>query len=135
MRSPLVSDLMSTALMTVRPRDLVERAELDMRLAEIRHFPVVDERGHLVGVVSDRDLLRAFGQVDAKRVKIADVMTTDVITVADSTPAVDAAEIMLEKKIDCLPVVGDDGRLLGLISASDFLDLSRRLLSGKRAER
>ena len=106
-----------------------------MRLAGIRHFPVVDDRGHLVGVVSDRDLLRAFGHVDAKRVKIADVMTTDVVTVPDYLQAAEAADILLERKIDCLPVVGDDGRLLGLISATDFLELARRLLTGKRAER
>jgi CBS domain-containing protein len=135
MRPVLVSDLMSTALLTVRPRDSVERAELDMRLAGIRHFPVVDERGRLVGIVSDRDLLRAFGQVDAKRVKIADVMTTDVVTVTDYVPAANAATLLLERKIDCLPVVGDEGQLLGLVSATDFLELARRMLTGKGQER
>ncbi|HTM20400.1 MAG TPA: CBS domain-containing protein [Kofleriaceae bacterium] len=135
MRTLLVSDLMSTALLTVRPGDTIERAELDMKLAGIRHFPVVDGRGRLVGVVSDRDLLRAFGHVGAKQIKIADVMTTDVCTVTEYMPAANAAATMLERRFDCLPVVGDDGRLVGLISASDFLAVAERMLSGGSAER
>jgi len=121
---------MSTALITVRPRDTVERADLDMRLANIRHFPVVDERNKLVGVLSDRDLLRAFGVADRKHVVIAEIMTTRPITVTEDVSAAEAVELMLEHKIGCLPVVSDDGHMVGLITETDFLEVAHRALSG-----
>jgi CBS domain-containing protein len=121
-----VADLMSTALITVGPKDSVNRADLEMKLAGIRHFPVVDGRQHLVGVVSDRDLLRGFGRTDV--VSIASVMTTDVHTVSEETPAAEAVELLLEHKFGCLPVVGDDGRLVGLVTETDFLRVAHRAL-------
>jgi len=125
-----VADLMSTALVTVRPRDTVERADLDMRLAGIRHFPVVDDRNHLVGVISDRDILRAFGVADTRLIVIADLMTTDVRTIAADASAADAVDLLLDNKIGCLPVVGDDGQLVGLVTETDFLEVAQRALSG-----
>lgn len=131
MKDISVSDLMSTALMTVGPRDTVERADLDMKLAGIRHFPVVDERNHLIGVVSDRDLLRAFGSPEIKRVVIKDIMSKKVQTVTEDMAAVDAVESMLEHKIGCLPVVGDDGHLVGLVTETDFMLVAFRALNGE----
>lgn len=125
-----VSDLMSTALVTVRPRDTVERADLDMRLAGIRHFPVIDDRNRLVGVISDRDLLRAFGVADTRLIVIADLMTTQIRTITADAPAEEAVELLLENKIGCLPVVGDDGQLVGLVTETDFLEVAQRALSG-----
>jgi len=135
MKDLSVSDLMSTALMTVGPRDTVERADLDMKLAGIRHFPVVDERNHLIGVVSDRDLLRAFGSPEIKRVVIKDIMSKKVQTVSEETAAVDAVEAMLEHKIGCLPVVGDDGHLVGLVTETDFMLVAFRALNGEGLSR
>jgi CBS domain-containing protein len=123
-----VRDLMTTALITVRPRETVERADLDMKLAGIRHLPVLDERGRLVGVVSDRDLLRAFGLAGKKEVVIGEVMTAKAITVTEDTPAADAVEILIANKIGCLPVVSDDGHLVGLVTDTDFLELASRAL-------
>ncbi len=131
MKDISVSDLMSTALMTVGPRDTVERADLDMKLAGIRHFPVVDERNHLIGVVSDRDLLRAFGSREIERVVVKDIMSKKVQTVSEDTSAVDAVEAMLEHKIGCLPVVGDDGHLVGLVTETDFMLVAFRALNGE----
>jgi CBS domain-containing protein len=125
-----VSDLMSTALLTATPSETIERADLDMKLAEIHHVPVVDERNHLVGIVSDRDILRAFGSSDTQRIKIADVMSSDVKTAGPDDPASAAAETMLDEKISCLPVIGEDGQLVGMITNTDFLDVARKALAG-----
>ncbi len=125
-----VSDLMSTALVTVRPRDTIERADMDMRLAGIRHFPVIDDRNRLVGIISDRDLLRAFGVPDTRLIVIADLMTTKIRTITADALAEEAVELLIENKIGCLPVVGDDGQLVGLVTETDFLEVAQRALSG-----
>ena len=126
-----VSDLMSTALLTVTPDETIGRADLEMKLAGIRHFPVVDKRNHLVGVLSDRDLLRAFGDADVTRVKVADVMTVNVETVTEETAAIDAVTTMIEHKFGCLPVVGEAGQLVGLVTETDFLLVAHRALAGE----
>lgn len=127
MQNVKVEDLMSTALLTVNPNDRIDAADLDMKLAGIRHFPVVDERNHLLGVVSDRDLLRALGSGGS--VVINKVMTREVETVSAETDAADAVELMLERKIGCLPVTGEDGQLIGMITETDFLQVAQRALS------
>ncbi len=122
-----VSDLMTTALITMKPKDTVASADVDMRLAAIRHIPVVDDRGKLVGILSNRDILRAVG--GGSNATIGDIMTKSVHTVTEDTPAAEAAEIMLEHKIGALPVVGDGNQLVGLVTESDFVAVARDLLN------
>ncbi len=129
MRTLNVEDLMSTALLTVRPNDKIDSADLDMKLAGIRHFPVVDDRNHLLGVVSDRDLLRSIGGPKGGSVVISEIMTTDIETVQSGTSAAEAVELMLERKIGCLPVTGDDGHLVGMITETDFLQVAHKALT------
>jgi CBS domain-containing protein len=129
-----VDQLMSTALITAAMDENVTSADFEMKLARIRHVLVVDRRGHLVGLVSDRDLLRAMSRKGNRPVRIADVMTPDPVTVQSSAPAHEALEILLENKIGCLPVEGEDGQLVGILTATDFLELAHRyLLDGERS--
>jgi len=126
---------MSTALITVNPAETVARADLEMKLAGVHHIPVVDERNHLIGVVSDRDMLRAFGTSDRAEIAIRDIMTTSVHTVDQSAPAMAAIELLLEHNIGCLPVLGEEGQLAGLVTATDFLEVARRALGNDPLER
>ena len=128
-----VSDLMSTALITVHAHEQVTSAHAEMQVGVVRHLPVVDDRGRLVGVLSDRDILRARGSRPAKR--IAEVMTRDVITVRPEAHASAAAAIMLDHKIGSVLVVDDDGTLVGMVTQTDYLDLARRSLLGLPLER
>ena len=125
----VVSDLMTTALMTLRGRDSVSRADFDMKLARIRHLPIVDEKQRLIGIVSNRDILRALGGGKQESVAIAKIMTTTPITVTPEQPAHEAAGLMLEHKIGALPVVGDEGELVGLVTETEFLEVAHRALS------
>lgn len=127
-----VREWMSTEVASVRRNDELSIADDVMRLGRIRHMPVLDDHSDdLVGIVSQRDLFRGalagalgYGEHAQRRVMstlvIKEVMTTDPVTTTPETPLADAARVMLERKIGCLPVV-EDGRLVGLLTESDFL--------------
>jgi CBS domain-containing protein len=120
----LVEDLMTTAVIAVHARDSLEAARTQMEMAGIRHLPVVDDAQQVIGILSNRDLLRA-GEG-----RVGEHMTVDVVTVLPSTRAADAATRMEELKIGALPVVGDDARLIGILTETDFLGVAARALRG-----
>jgi CBS domain-containing protein len=129
-RDLTVADLMTTNLITVNANEPLKEARAEMEIGVIRHLPVIDDRGRLVGVVSDRDLL---GHMRAHRV--ADVMTRDVVTTRPDAPAADAASVMLDHKISSVLVVNDDEQLVGMVTQTDYLELARRALLGLPLER
>lgn len=125
-----VGDLMQTKIVTVSVTERLSTVEDIMRLGGVRHMPVV-HRGELIGVLSERDLLRAslsqVGSADheAQRaflhgVAIADVMSKPPITVESDTSLRSAARVMAQRRIGCLPVV-ENGELLGLLTETDVL--------------
>jgi CBS domain-containing protein/gamma-glutamyl:cysteine ligase YbdK (ATP-grasp superfamily) len=122
-----VAHLMSTDLFTVRPDDLVDLAASVMEWRHIRHVPVEDDDGRLVGLISHRDLLRLLAQGmlsrSAKEVTVKEIMIRNLMTIAPETPTLEALTIMRQRKIGCLPVVEND-RLIGIVTAYDFLSLS-----------
>lgn len=121
---PLVVDLMTARPYTVWPDStLADVAALFARY-ELRHAPVVERNNNLVGVISQRDLFRALGPLPtelAERTRVEDVMSTQLDTVMDHATASDAARHMLATKRGCLPVVEEDGSLVGIITESDYL--------------
>ncbi len=123
-----VGQIMTTDLFTVQPGDIVDLAASVMEWSHIRHVPVEDEGGTLVGLVSHRSLLRmiARGMTD-DMVDVASIMHTDLVTVSSETLTVDAIKLMREKQVSCLPVV-EGGRLVGLITERDLIEVSARLL-------
>lgn len=105
-----------------------EAAEL-MRSTVVRHLPVVDEAGHVVGIVTDRDLRHAaFMPALAEQVgwephrvkapRVRDIMTWSVVTTHPETALVQAALTMFQRRIGSLPVVAD-GRLVGILTEWD----------------
>lgn len=135
MRALHVRDLMTRDVATVRRNDQLTLADDLMRLGRIRHMPVLDDHAdELVGVLSQRDLFRGglaralgYGAHAQNRVigmlVIKDVMTVDPVTTTADTPLADAARLMSERKIGCLPVV-EGTKLIGLLTESDFLRLA-----------
>jgi CBS domain-containing membrane protein len=124
-----VADIMTTAVLTIKVGNAISHADADMRLAGIRHLPVVDDRGRLVGMLSNRDLLASLARTRQKSVHVADVMTRDVKTISPDASARKAAALMLEHRIGSLAVVGDAGELVGVVTETDFLRLVHELLS------
>lgn len=122
-----IGQFMSTDLFTVRPDDLIDLAASLMDWRHIRHVPVENEEGHLVGLVTHRDLLRLLSQGrHDKDVTVRDVMVPHPVTISPSTPTLDAIQIMRDQKIGCLPVV-DNEQLVGIVTSYDFLEASARL--------
>lgn len=128
-----VRDLMSTALLTVNATETIREAHAEMEVGLVRHLPVVDDRGRLVGVLSDRDILRALSS--RKSPRVSEVMSRDVISTRPEANAHTAADLMLEHRIGSLPVVDDAGTLVGLVTQTDYLELARRALLGLPLER
>ena len=125
-----VEQFMAVDLFTVRPEDIVDLAASLMHWKHVRHVPVEDDAGHLIGIVSHRDLLELFAKgklTGQARWVVRDVMRTDLITVQPQTSTLEALEIMRERDIGCLPVINNN-KLVGIITAYDMLTVSAKLL-------
>ena len=125
-----VGQFMSTDLFTVRPDDIVDFAASLMDWRHIRHVPVEDDRGFLVGLVSHRALLRlvATGRAGSEhKVSVKEIMNTEPITVPPETSTVDAIRMMREQRLACLPVT-KNGKLVGIVTEHDLIVVSSRLL-------
>lgn len=131
-----VEQFMSRDLFTVRPEDALELATNLMDWKHIRHVPVEDDEGNLVGIVSHRDLLQVFSlhlPKNNQEIIVKNVMRKNLITIAPETPTLEALYIMREKNIGCLPVVKEE-KLVGLVTAHDFLTVSTKLLEERLKE-
>lgn len=121
---------MSTNLFSVRSDDLVDLAASVMDWRHIRHVPVEDDEGRLVGLVTHRGLLRLLSQGvranNANPRTVRDIMVTNPLTVTPATPTLEAMEIMRRDKVGCLPVV-EGGQIVGIVTSFDFLDATARL--------
>lgn len=131
-----VRDVMTTELLTVEQNQKLGAADELMSSGGVRHVLAVDEEGLLQGVVSQRSLfhgglLKALGYgtrakqqaLDSLRVK--DAMTADLVTTTPVTLLRDAARVMAQRKIGCLPVL-EAGRLVGILTEGDFVLLVAR---------
>ena len=136
-----VKERMTRQVITATPDLPVPEALNTMHRAGIRRMPVVDKSGRLVGIVSDRDLLRASPSPATSlsvyeipyllsKITVKNVMTGKVITVTGDTPLEDAARIMADNKIGGLPVV-EDGALVGIITETDLFRLFVELLAAR----
>ena len=128
-----VKDFMQTTLTTVTPNTRVSTAYgmMTMRGVRIRHLPVVTDEEALIGIITDRDI-RLAAASDAppmaeheltsllEKLRVRDIMTSEVVTVNGTTPVVEAGLIFLQKKFGCLPIVHDN-RLEGIITVADLL--------------
>jgi CBS domain-containing protein len=125
-----VGQFMSTDLFTVRPDDIVDFAATLMDWRHIRHVPVEDDSGKLVGLVSHRALLRlvATGRIGKDhKVTVDEIMNRKPVTVHANTSTVEAIRLMREQKLACLPVTRND-KLVGIVTEHDLIVVASRLL-------
>jgi acetoin utilization protein AcuB len=133
-----VRDWMSRRVSTVLPDTRLSEAARLMRARKIRHLPVVQAPGRLVGIVTARDLRQALfapgvqDQLDnllpvLDALVVRDVMTRGVVTVRAAASIREAARLMHERKLGALPVV-ERNRLVGILTETDVLEAFQRLL-------
>lgn len=139
----LVKDRMTSDPLCGHPGMPVTEAQDLMREKKIRHLPIVDDDGTLVGLITQRSLLRAlpsdvsnFSRFEVSyvlaKIKVRDVMATNVITVDQNTAVEEAARVMADEKIGCLPVMQDD-KLAGIITDNDLFTIMVDLLGARRS--
>jgi acetoin utilization protein AcuB len=134
-----VKEVMSREPLTIGPEAPLGAAVDVMRMAKVRHLPVVDDTGGLMGIITDRDLrqaafapalaehlslhaqrrFQAIGQA-LENLRVRDFMTWAVFTTHPEATVAHAALIMFEKRVGSLPVVAD-GKLIGIVTERDLM--------------
>jgi acetoin utilization protein AcuB len=135
---------MTQKVFTVAPHDLIDRVFFLIHYEKIRHLPVI-EKGKLLGMVSDRDLYKALGpksnsstvetvqnsiELHVTPKKVQHIMRRGIISIAPDAYASEAAALMADNKIGALPVL-QEGKLVGILSATDILRVFSKLESAK----
>ena len=128
-----VSRTMTSKVITIEKEANIFEAQEKMASNKIRHLPVVDDDGLLIGIVTDRDIRSALPhslfkdpdrEIERDKIKdlrIADIMTTQIKTIKPHDTIQDALLQIQELRVGALPVVDKDGRLKGIISVRDLL--------------
>ncbi len=137
----LVRDRMTWDPVTITPETPFQDALKLMQEHKFRRLPVVDKKGKLVGIVSERDLLYASPSPATSlsvwelnyllsRLKVREIMTKQVITTTPDTPIEDAARVMVDKKIGGLPVVDEKQHVVGVITETDIFKTFVEMFGG-----
>jgi CBS domain-containing protein len=128
-----VREVMSPDVTTLKTNDRLTIADDVMKLGRIRHLPVVDDDGTVVGILSQRDLFRGalarslgYGEHAQQKllgiIAVKEVMTNDPATIGPDEDLSEAARRLYEQKIGCL-LVEEDDKLIGIITEGDFVRL------------
>lgn len=121
-------DIMTRRVITLSPNHSLAQTISLMAKHSFRHFLVVDASGGLVGVISDRDILRALARrTDWHGTSVSQFMSHDVFKVKPDTELSLATGKMLSKRINCLPVVDDNNNICGIITSTDLLKTYRSI--------
>lgn len=132
LQGPRVRDLMSQDVTSVAPEDSLLDTFRLMRARSIRHLPVVNARGRLVGIITHRDLVAAASSTLESKFERArlhnlgsaevwEAMEIHLSTVGPDESAADAGRRLVRHKIGCLPVVDAAGALLGIVTMTDYV--------------
>lgn len=112
-----VSEVMNKSVLTVDPTASIGEAAEKMIEAGVGAVVVMEDMARIVGIVTERDLMRAVAQrARAAEAKVRQWMTGSVVTITPDTEIKDAAKMMFERNFRHLPVVNKDGRLMGIAS-------------------
>lgn len=111
-----VGEIMTTVVVTVSPETSVPQIAEELSLHRISAVPVIDRADHVLGLVSEDDLLAKTGLI------ADDIMTTSVISVTADTDISDLRQLLVNQRIRCVPVLRV-GRLVGIVSRGDVVAL------------
>lgn len=137
----LIRERMSHNPITIRDNTSLDEALRIMRENKVRRLPILDKKGKMVGIVSEKDLLYASPSPATSlsvweihslvaKIKVSDLMTKNVITVCEDCPIEEAARVMVDNKIGGLPVMRGD-QLVGIITETDLFKIFLELLGAR----
>ena len=126
-----IKDIMTENVRCARERDTLRDVHALMRMAGFRHVPIVDDDGKLAGIVSDRDVHLAWH--GGTNQPVSGFMTRYTQWAHPDARARDVAARMLNDKIGCMPVVDAAGKVVGIVTETDFLRVAHRALSIQEA--
>ncbi len=125
-----VAEVMTQTVMTLHPSDSFGDAVSLMAAQNVRHSVVIDDQGCAKGVISDRDVLRALARTSDWQTKpVSAIMTHDPLVVDRFTSLAEALAQLLEKRINCLPVVDEKGKVCGILTSTDLLKSYQKILN------
>ena len=125
-----LKETMSSYPLTIRPGDALDIAHARMLREKIRHLPVTDELGALVGIISDRDFKRAMWADSPsfqKGARVADFMSSPVKSLSEDSNLTDAIQVMIEEKLSAVVVLRGE-EISGIITTEDLLRVLTHLL-------
>jgi acetoin utilization protein AcuB len=136
-----VQDHMISPAITVMPDMPFQEALKMMQEYRFRRLPVVDKKGKLIGIVSERDLLNASPSpvttlsiweltYELSKIQVEELMTKEVVTTTPDSPIEDAARLMVEKNVGGLPVINDDNEPVGIITDRDIFGTLVEMFGG-----
>lgn len=123
-----VSELIKRAPVVVQPTVTVEEAVKLMYKEGVGSVVIVSPEGNVIGIFTERDLVRLIGEGKPLTVRIGDVMTKNPVTIYEDEAITKAVTLMAERRIRHLPVLDRTGRLKGVISARDIASIFGRYL-------
>jgi CBS domain-containing protein len=126
-----VEEVMTMGVIALKETDTAQQANDEMRRAGIRHLPVIGHGRRVIGIVSTRDVLAALALPGGEDTRVSEIMNRTIYIVRPETPAYRAVELMLDKKIGALPVLGNEDELVGIVTESDFLGVAHNALHGR----
>lgn len=139
----VVADLMTRKLITVQEDEPIGELETWMDRFRFRHLPIVGAGGKLVGLITRTDFLHAalgkgpdgkdIAQVTPET-KASAIMRHGVVTAKPDAELTTALRVMLAEKLGCLPVINEDGTLVGIVTETDFARLSLEVLERAPAQ-
>jgi CBS domain-containing protein len=114
----IARDIMTHKVYTTRPETSVQEVAQLLSSQRISGTPVVDDKGQIVGIVTEADII---GKVDREGLHVADIMCRELITVDEETAVSEIASLLTERRIKRVPVV-HNGKLVGIVSRADIVN-------------
>jgi CBS domain-containing protein len=113
----IARDIMTCTVATIYPEASAQEAAQLLYQKRISGAPVVDADGNIIGIITEADII---SKVNREGLRVADIMSHDIIAVDEETPVNEIAALLTERKIKRVPVVCE-GKLVGIVSRADIV--------------
>lgn len=134
MHTHTIQDTMTSSPKTIEPGTTVQEAARTMKYEDVGSLPIVED-DRLVGVVTDRDLaIRVLAEGKSGETTVGEVASRDVITIDPQQSLEEAVRLMAEHQLRRLPVVEEDGKLVGILAQADIAQLGHDELTGETVQ-